>query len=147
MPSKLLGRGSSTEQSKNDDPLKLLSRFSSCLDKKKILFTYLFFLNRPYYTSVPVQIYCLKKERLIYVSISLFLLLSFFFWPLCCMSFFNLWILVPPQVSSNFSYVGMSLLILSEYVEVNMQDESFTASNFQVMHGHKNIINIYILIL
>jgi hypothetical protein len=28
---------------------------------------------------------------------------SFFFWPLCCLFFFNLWILIPPLVSSNSS--------------------------------------------
>jgi len=35
---------------------------------------------------------------------SLFVLLSFFFWPLRCLSFFDLWILItPPLVSSIFS--------------------------------------------
>ena len=33
---------------------------------------------------------------------SLFVLLSFFFWPLCCL-FFNIWILITPLVSSNSS--------------------------------------------
>ena len=32
---------------------------------------------------------------------SLFVLLSVFFWPLCCLSFFNLQILITPLVSSN----------------------------------------------
>ena len=32
---------------------------------------------------------------------SLFVLLSFFFWPLCCLSFFDLRILITPLVSSN----------------------------------------------
>jgi hypothetical protein len=35
---------------------------------------------------------------------SLFVLLSFFFWPLCCLFFFNLRILITPLVSSNSSY-------------------------------------------
>jgi hypothetical protein len=34
---------------------------------------------------------------------SLFVLLYFFFWPLCCL-FFNIWILIIPLVSSNSSY-------------------------------------------
>ena len=32
---------------------------------------------------------------------SLFVLLSYFFWPLCCLSFFKLRILITPLVSSN----------------------------------------------
>jgi hypothetical protein len=35
---------------------------------------------------------------------SLFVLLSFFFWPLCCLFFFDLRILIAPLVSSNSSY-------------------------------------------
>jgi hypothetical protein len=35
---------------------------------------------------------------------SLFVLLSFFFWLLCCLSFFDLRILITPLVSSNSSY-------------------------------------------
>ena len=34
---------------------------------------------------------------------SLFVLLSFFFWPLCCLSFFDLRILITHLVSSNSS--------------------------------------------
>jgi len=36
---------------------------------------------------------------------SLFVLLSFFFWPLSCLSFFDLRILKTPLVSSNSSYI------------------------------------------
>jgi hypothetical protein len=36
--------------------------------------------------------------------ISLFVLLSFFFWPLCCLFFFDIRILITPLVSSNSSY-------------------------------------------
>ena len=35
---------------------------------------------------------------------SLFVLLYFFFWPLYCLGFFDLWILIAPLVSSNSSY-------------------------------------------
>ena len=35
---------------------------------------------------------------------SLFVLLSFFFWPLCCLFFFDIRILIAPLISSNSSY-------------------------------------------
>ena len=35
-------------------------------------------------------------------SRSLFVHLSFFFWPLCCLSLFELWLLISTLVSSNF---------------------------------------------
>ena len=35
----------------------------------------------------------------------LFVLFSFFFWPLCCLFFFDLWILITPLVSSNSSLI------------------------------------------
>jgi hypothetical protein len=34
-------------------------------------------------------------------------LLSFFFWPLFCLFFFDLWILITPLVSSNSSYTSL----------------------------------------
>jgi hypothetical protein len=37
-------------------------------------------------------------------SKSLFVLLCFFFWPLCCLFFFDLRLLITPLVSSNSSY-------------------------------------------
>ena len=37
---------------------------------------------------------------------SLFVLLSFFLWPLCCLSFFDLRILITSLVSSNSSYIN-----------------------------------------
>ena len=37
---------------------------------------------------------------------SLFVLLYFSFWPLCCLSFFDLWILITPLVSLNHSLTG-----------------------------------------
>ena len=38
--------------------------------------------------------------------------LSFFFWPLCCLFFFDLGILITPLVSSNSSYMAGPLLYL-----------------------------------
>ena len=47
---------------------------------------------------------------------SLFVFLYFFFWPLCCLFFFNIWILIAPLVSSNSSY-KYSLKIPKGYSE------------------------------
>ena len=41
---------------------------------------------------------------------SFFVILSFFFWSLCCLSFFDLWLLLTPLVSSNFSYNSYSVI-------------------------------------
>ena len=38
------------------------------------------------------------------LCISLFVLLYFFFWPFCCLFFFDIRILITPLVSSNSSY-------------------------------------------
>ena len=40
---------------------------------------------------------------------SLFVLLSFFFWPLWCLSLFDLRILINPLVSSNSSYIVLTI--------------------------------------
>ena len=40
---------------------------------------------------------------------SLFVLLYFFFWPLCGLFFFDIWILIAPLVSSNSSYLSTAL--------------------------------------
>jgi hypothetical protein len=44
---------------------------------------------------------------------SLFVLLSFFFWPLCCLSFIDLRILITPYVSSNSSYMTIPPIALT----------------------------------
>jgi len=36
--------------------------------------------------------------------------LSFFYWPLCCLFFFDLWILITPLASSNSSYLNYYLM-------------------------------------
>ena len=40
---------------------------------------------------------------------SLFVPLCFFFWQLCCLFFFDLRILIIPLVSSNYSYLNVSI--------------------------------------
>ena len=52
-------------------------------------------------------------------SRSLFVLLFFFFWPLCCLSFFDLQILITPLVSSNsFWNCSDSVIFLSVLLSV-----------------------------
>ena len=47
---------------------------------------------------------------------SLFVLLYFFFWPLCCLFFFDIRILIAPLVSSNSSYsVWTTLYFMIKY--------------------------------
>jgi hypothetical protein len=47
---------------------------------------------------------------------SLVVLLSFFSWPLCCLSFFDLRILITPLVSSSFSCINVIVLMVTEQV-------------------------------
>jgi len=52
--------------------------------------------------------------------ISLFVLLSFLFWPLCYLSFFDLRILIAPLVSSNSSYIILYHLYYCPYYSYNI---------------------------
>jgi hypothetical protein len=49
--------------------------------------------------------FCLIFSFMCMFCRSLFVLLSFFFWPMCCLFVFDLRILITPLVSSNYSYV------------------------------------------
>ena len=49
---------------------------------------------------------------------SLLVLLSFYFWPLCCLSFFDLRFLITPLVSSNSSEDKRLLFVLLIFVEL-----------------------------
>ena len=40
----------------------------------------------------------------------------FFFWPLCCLFFFDLRILITPLVSSNFSFLHQSIFIIVQQI-------------------------------
>ena len=46
----------------------------------------------------------IRVTRFLVLCECLFVLLYFFFKPLCCLFFFDLWILITPLVSSNSSY-------------------------------------------
>jgi len=54
---------------------------------------------------------------------SLFVLLSFFFWPLCCLSFFDLRILITPLVSSNSSYTRQLGEASPIYIPLNTYED------------------------
>jgi hypothetical protein len=56
-------------------------------------YVYLVCVDRSPFLSILLECWCLGR--------SLFVLLSFFFWPLFCLFFFDIWILITPLVSSN----------------------------------------------
>jgi hypothetical protein len=47
---------------------------------------------------------------------SLFVLLHFFFWPLCCLFFFDIRILITPLVSSNSSYTEDDIIKVTNFL-------------------------------
>ena len=66
-------------------------------------------LTFPEYQSSPSVLSGVHISRSLVLCVmfcrSLFVLLYFFFWPLCCLSFFDLRILITPLVSSNSSSI------------------------------------------
>ena len=68
---------------------------------------------------------------------SLFVLLSFFFWPLCCLSFFDLRLLITPMASSNISYSSVKWhLSFKEQITLQLYFKCFPscARNFYILH-------------
>ena len=65
---------------------------------------------------------------------SLFVLLSFFFQPLCCMSFFDLRILITPLVSSKTSYLRCASQLCNES-PVKILSRKLTRVIFQHRHS------------
>jgi len=55
----------------------------------------------------------------------LFVLLYFFFWPLCCLFFFDIRILIVPLVSSNSSE-DFEIIWLCSILTLNVLDEGFS---------------------
>jgi len=41
-----------------------------------------------------------------------------FFWPLCCLFFFDIRILITPVVSSNPSYIGQGVILIIKYAVI-----------------------------
>ena len=60
---------------------------------------------------------------------SLFVLLYFFFWSLCCLFFFDLRILITPLVSSNSSYLAI--------VMPESQNIIYNFANYYFYHGYQ----------
>ena len=100
-------------KSRDDKPINFISEF---VDYTFLFFIFLhctlrlikiliqrlnyYLLTLPVFSGVRVTrslVFCVMFCR------SLFVFLSFFFWPLCCLSCFDLRILITPLVSSNFS--------------------------------------------
>jgi len=71
---------------------------------------------------------------------SLFVLLSFFFWPLCCLFFFDIRILITPLVSST-SYYYQEMSYSQNAITVLMMGEQ----RLVVIMFSLYIINAYIL--
>ena len=72
---------------------------------------------------------------------SLFVLLYFFFWPLCCLFFFDIQILIATLVSSNSSKTIQSIQYcikksLSEWLLLNANSSTI----FQLYHGENKLI-------
>jgi hypothetical protein len=82
---------------------------------------------------------------------SLFVLLYFFFWPLCCLFFFDLRILITPLVSSNSSYANGLFLntILFCFLDMFYQliivcccKESFKKHWLKIMWECYNVVDL-----
>ena len=64
---------------------------------------------------------------------SLFVLLSSFFWPLHCLSFFDLRVLISPLISSNLSYEEMSC----DSIDILSLDKLCTSFQQNIKHKTK----------
>jgi hypothetical protein len=66
---------------------------------------------------------------------SLFVILTFFFWPLCCLSFFDLRILITPLVSPSFSSPidgVMVSLLASSGVDCGFEPRSVQTKDYKI---------------
>ena len=81
----------------------------------------------------------------------LFVLLHFVFWPLCCLFFFDIWILITPLVSSNNSYTfyrsyfRLQRTTWSIFTQSSMQFFKIL-SNFNVLATCELFICYYIIL-
>ena len=61
--------------------------------------------------------------------------LSFFFLPLCCLSIFDLRILIAPLVSSNSSYIKYQLLCIRNIICISLQNKKLPSARLlKVFH-------------
>ena len=67
-------------------------------------------------------------------NISLFVLLYFFFWPLCCLFFFDIRILIAPLVSSNSSVISWQSVSLVEETDLTQVTDQLFHIMFYRVH-------------
>ena len=72
---------------------------------------------------------------------SLFVLLYIFFWPLCCLFFFNIQILITPLVSSNSSYNKQLSLLCVFYFSKSDKRRSNNICSILDILPHSVILN------
>jgi len=84
-----------------------LNRLMDSLHWKKLIYVTVFkYVQIPKFTpTFLVGLCCSIHSFLCYVLWTMFVFLSLFLWPLYCLSFVHLRLLVTPLVSSDFSYV------------------------------------------
>ena len=85
---------------------------------------------------------------------SLFVLLSFFIWPLCCLSFFDLRIPIAPLVSSSSSYACLSIynkIELYSFHNIVLKQctifSKLSVLNEKKMAGNLTTYNIFSIVL
>jgi hypothetical protein len=74
----------------------------------------------------------------------------FFFWPLCCLSFFDLLLLVTPLVSSNYSYARVMSRFGRAFLHI-VRTEMFGSFMFQSYFNHtfldsSNIHTLFVIL-
>jgi hypothetical protein len=89
---------------RSDENFRLLS-ISKYMSKSRVLVSCVFYFGFIWYRNEKFSLCCLN-DNLCTVNSLLFMgLLSFFTWPLCCLSFFDLRSLFTPLVSSSSSSI------------------------------------------
>ena len=73
---------------------------------------------------------------------SLFVLLSFYFWPLCCLSFFDLRILSTPLVSLNSSYNHLILSPRHVFITLPYQNQLRSPIDQLVYTGYPKLAKV-----
>ena len=76
--------------------------------------------------------------------------LSFFFWPLCCLFFFDIQILIAPLVSSNFSYrnpwilFGTVRIVIVMQLDLQSMPVTTKVVSLNPAHGEMYLIQHYV---
>ena len=90
----------------------------------------------------PSSIYCFCLP--LWYHQTLLVLLSFFFWPLRCLSFFDLWILITPLVSSNSSCTFVIFLFAITLSVLRFTASAYRFGIFKVsLFPYDYVIHVY----